>query len=89
MTKKTEIEEDVIAVTDFLRKGYTLWYECHWTVAGTIEQAESWFKDKGFKVKKIYKMTYPNRKSSETFFSFWGIPEDAPIEKESLINGKI
>jgi len=33
---------------EFLEKTHaTRWHECHWSLAGTIEQARAWFADHG------------------------------------------
>jgi len=37
-----------MTVREFLQETKaTSWYECHWSIAGTLEQAQAWFKNHG------------------------------------------
>ena len=56
---------DHITVKQFLTETKaTAWAECHWSLAGTMEQAEAWFAERGI-TGAIYQVP----------FGFWMVQE--------------
>lgn len=46
-----------MTIPEFLALGFTQWYELHWTLAATKEQAEFWFGKHGLHG-EFYKVPY-------------------------------
>jgi len=77
--EKEDNDIRILSPVEFLKLGHGHWIEAHWSFCGTSEQADEWFRAKGYDGgNEFFAMSYihSDNKNNPSIFGWW-----MPIEE--------